>query len=709
MNDEKRKILEMLADGKITEAQATQLLEALGIEDREPSEPAEPVTPSITVNDADGSATIYPDGTIEVQDSGSGESAVIDSINRKINLTLHPDYAEIDVSGDELGDIHVNIPTEAAPAMPPAPPMPAMPAMPAMPPVPPTDDPEEMERYANAVQERMDEYERQMDEYAAQCEKNMDDYERQMDEYAAQCEKKADDFAARYEQQMAKLRAQAQPRPTPRPTVEISHSYELDDSIRPLTEDEYSTIYSTAYDAVYNTAFNALNLDPESEEFDSEVERIASQAQAAAEKAIADAKAAKAARPAPPKPRAGGLAGWLSSVGEEIKQAMSEIGVELGRDLDDAMDDVTDAIGDLKDALGDVVEEWQEELEEEMEEQAEEEEDEDEEDEDFLDFGPNFPFGEDGVPEERTAAADGAEYVNGEFVYRSWTALQTIDKLEVSWPFGQVRIAPWDGDHIEVVEYSKKSLRADQRCSVMVDDSRRLTVQEFREKVTARGLFRALDSFNLPSKRLDLLIPREQCGSIGKMNVQSASGTVQVSELSGGSFEIGAVSGRVQLKGLSSDSLEAGTTSGMLAIEDCSAEKLSAHSVSGPNSCKGFSAEKAELTTVSGTLNAHGNAEKFKISSVSGSASLMVDQCPEKVTMSAVSGSLKVRLPENAGFTVDYGSMSGHFSTSFPAQITPNGKKKNNGHAVYGDGQTKIEMHTTSGSMKVLKADGLSV
>lgn len=165
MNEEKRTILEMVAEGKITEEQAAELLEALGdagdsedeaepvppkssstppltdeeysqvyseayekvyepayraayekygpesaelsaeignisdqaeaaaqkaVEDARAEKAAEAViTPSITVNDADGSATIYPDGTIEMQD-GSGESMVLNGggHGQKIQLQL---------------------------------------------------------------------------------------------------------------------------------------------------------------------------------------------------------------------------------------------------------------------------------------------------------------------------------------------------------------------------------------------------------------------------------------------------------------------------------------------------------------------------------------------------------------------------------------------------------------------------------------------
>ena len=67
MSDEKRTILEMLAEGKITQEQADQLLDALGGAEETETEPeAEPGEP-IVINSAE---------------------------NGQINLTLHPDHAE---------------------------------------------------------------------------------------------------------------------------------------------------------------------------------------------------------------------------------------------------------------------------------------------------------------------------------------------------------------------------------------------------------------------------------------------------------------------------------------------------------------------------------------------------------------------------------------------------------------------------------------
>ncbi len=260
-----------------------------------------------------------------------------------------------------------------------------------------------------------------------------------------------------------------------------------------------------------------------------------------------------------------------------------------------------------------------------------------------------------------------------------------------------------------MVESSKKALPPEQQCVMFVQDAKRLIIKEYPQQNGSRGIFSGWNNMGRPSKRLELLIPRDQCGQIEGLNVKCMSGTVRISELSGDKFTVSSVSGTVVLRSISADVLDAGTVSGTLTVEGCSAEKLTAHSVSGTNLCKGFSAEKAELTTVSGSLNAHGNAEKFKISTVSGSASLMVDQCPEKAHMNSVSGSLKIRLPENAGFTASYSSTSGIFRNDFGADIQADGKRKKSGRATFGSGDCKIDMHTTSGSMSVLKAGGVSI
>lgn len=421
---------------------------------------------------------------------------------------------------------------------------------------------------------------------------------------------------------------------------------------------------------------------------------------------LRDHAAAGSAAPRPQAPTSGDWTGWLSGIGKEIRRGLKEIGQELGRDLDGAMDDVTEAIDDMKEALGDVVEEWQEELMEEQEELMEEAAEAAGEN-CFPDFDPGFPFNGPGGMEPVPMSPERPEFIDGEFVYRKQAVLSSLEELDINWPTGQVSIAPWDGDTVDIVEYSKKALAPEHSSALFVRDSK-LTILEYPQNSTGGILSKGWNAVTRPSKRLEVLVPREQCHNIGKLRVQCMSGNIRARELSGDSFTISTVSGTVVLRSISAETLDAGTVSGTLTLEDCSAEKLRAHSVSGTNLCKGFSAEKAELTTVSGSLNAHGNAEKFKVSTVSGSASLMVDQCPEKANMHSVSGSLKIRLPEYAGFTADYSSSSGGFKCEFPAQITPDRKHQKRGQAVFGNGECKIELHTTSGSMSILKAEDIS-
>lgn len=449
----------------------------------------------------------------------------------------------------------------------------------------------------------------------------------------------------------------------------------------------------------------------EMNEYQQEMARYTAQCQAEMARYAAQVQelrdhAAGSAAPQPQAPTSGDWTGWLSGIGKEIRRGLKEIGQELGRDLDGAMDDVTEAIDDMKEALGDVVEEWQEELMEEQEELMEEAAEAAGEN-CFPDFDPGFPFNGPGGMEPVPMSPERPEFIDGEFVYRKQAVLSNLEELDINWPTGQVSIAPWDGDTVDIVEYSKKALAPEHSSALFVRDSG-LTILEYPQNSTGEIFSAGWNAVTRPSKRLEVLIPRKQCQNIEKLRVQCMSGTVRVMELSGDSFTISTVSGTVVLRSISAETLDAGTVSGTLTLEDCSAEKLRAHSVSGTNLCKGFSAEKAELTTVSGSLNAHGNAEKFKVSTVSGSASLMVDQCPEKANMHSVSGSLKIRLPEYAGFTADYSSSSGGFKCEFPAQITPDRKHQKRGQAVFGNGECKIELHTTSGSMSILKADGIS-
>lgn len=728
MNDSKRSILEMLEQGKISQEQASQLLEALGDGDEpetEAEEAVENMEPVVTVNDADGTVKIYSDSTIELEGE-NGESAVLkfDKDEQPITLTLHPEDGNVVVnvpSVDENGEARTVDAAADAPApvmpippvapVPPVPPvmpaMPAMPAAPAMPsppaiPAPPaSNDPEELERYQEEVESLHEQYQEEVEAAQGRYQELMDAYQEQVD---AQNDKYLEELE-RYQEQLEQYQEQAARRAQEKKAAKAGRDIHIDypganpnSSYWPLTDAEYNEVYNEAYNRVYHDAYNVLynKFGPGTEGFNEEVQRIAQESCQAALEAVEKAREEKRQNGPFPggAPKSSSWSAWANNLGQEINRAMNGIGEEIGIDLSEAMEDVRSIVGDLKESLQDLVDDWRE---------QKEEEEEDEDDEDgFLDFGDDFPFGdseEDCTPvEQPEGVMDEGGYVNSCAV-----GLTAVEKLDIDWLTGQVEIAPWDGDFVQVEERAQSYLNPDQRMRLYVKDARQLSIRFWPEDKNRRGVFgKGWGIQGFAGKQLTVRIPRALCGNVEKLKVNAVSAKLVARELAGEKFELSTVSGRLRLSSLHAENISAHAVSGKLEVSGLSAEKLKLSTVSGKLLAEGCSAESAELNSVSGSMDAHCNAERFQVHSTSGRAQLRVDQCPEKAKLSSVSGALQVALPENNGFVVDYNSMSGSFSSDFPVNIISDGKKKKKGQAVYGNGGgTRIEMHTTSGSMRV--------
>lgn len=522
---------------------------------------------------------------------------------------------------------------------------------------------EMMEEYQEQVEELNEAYQERMEAYQEQVEELNEAYQEQMEAYQEQLE----------EQEQARHQRRQADREARRAQYQGNPGF----GCWPLTDNEYNQVYNEAYHAVYHPAYEKLytKFAPGTEGFQEKVQKIAQEAAQAALEAVEKARSEKrAAQPEGWKQSAGGLGAWLNSLGREISQAMNGIGAEIGIDLNEAMSDVSEMVNDVKGSIQEIVEDWKQEQAEEAEEAAE-----------------DFPF----VDDHGSQTVESQQRTeNGEYVYTSAVELSAVEKLSVNWSSGQVLLCPWDGEHVEVTEYSRKPLAPEQQMNVHVRDNTRLNIEWSRRK-TGWSLFGG------KSKRLEVRIPRSLCEKIEKLNVNCISASVTAQNLRCEKADIAATSGSISAQGLTGENLSLHSVSGTIKAENLSAEQLELNTVSGSLKAEGFEAEKAGLHTVSGSLKAHGNAEAFQVSTTSGSAELMVDQCPEKAKFSTVSGSLSITLPENEGFTARYSTMSGGFRTDFP--VSGLGGKK--GQAVYGSGKTQLEFSSTSGSISVKKAE----
>lgn len=269
-----------------------------------------------------------------------------------------------------------------------------------------------------------------------------------------------------------------------------------------------------------------------------------------------------------------------------------------------------------------------------------------------------------------------------------------VGKLEIQWVRGPVEIVPWDGDWVNVTEYSKQPLSPDQQLELTVTDGGSMRIRWTRDR-------KFLSGFRL-SKYLLVQVPAALAREgLEKCKVENVSGSVRMAEVSGEDVSLGTTSGRIEARGMRCGKLKLASVSGCVQAEDIQAGQLEAGTTSGQIEAMGFGCGRVRLNTVSGHIRAYGNGEEIKAKSVSGRVSLRTQLPPEKVKLESLSGHVSLDLPENSGFTASFETMSGSFSSQFPVGGDLGGKS---GKAVYGDGGIGISLHTLSGRIEINQA-----
>ena len=146
---------------------------------------------------------------------------------------------------------------------------------------------------------------------------------------------------------------------------------------------------------------------------------------------------------------------------------------------------------------------------------------------------------------------------------------------------------------------------------------------------------------------------------------------------SGDSFEIDTASALVEISNLQINELDFDGASGKLILSNCIIDDL-------------------DIDTASGDVEFSGVLKDLDFDSASAKFVGEFRQIPNRLNLDAMSGDMKITLPENSGFEVEHDTMSGNFQCDFP--FTSNGKQY-----LCGNGICKIKFSSMSGDIKILK------
>ena len=253
--------------------------------------------------------------------------------------------------------------------------------------------------------------------------------------------------------------------------------------------------------------------------------------------------------------------------------------------------------------------------------------------------------------------------------YSTGNAEFTSDKVEtitVNWISGNIKFVQGKGDKIKIEENSNSAIPQNKAMKYALDG---------KKLIINSGEISSFFNF-LPtglSKDLTVTIPKDK--SLDDVEINCASSHVSIKGTEIEKLSTDSASGDVEINNVTGNTADISTVSGEIVINS-NFDAISSGSISG----------KITIT---------GNCSKLDTSSVSGEINADLTDEIDNIDMESVSGNVNITIPEKiGGFTADYDTVSGDFSTDFSV------KTIGNSH-ICGDGSAEFDFETVSGDIKI--------
>ena len=260
-----------------------------------------------------------------------------------------------------------------------------------------------------------------------------------------------------------------------------------------------------------------------------------------------------------------------------------------------------------------------------------------------------------------------------------------LTKLSADWIGESVSVFPYDGEAILAQEFSNRPLAEDERMTCAVEGGG-VRIGYAARKKWLPG--------TMPRKRLTIQIPRALAANLSELRINTVSAAVDIRELLPADCHIHTVSGGVRAENLITERMQMKTVSGDVWGAGMSARTLSVQTGSGAVRMSGIPADDVSVKTISGSIEAKVTARVVRAESVSGRIAVCDSSAPDQANFQTTSGALEFSLPENSGFTLQYGKISGKMRCEFPSMIDKN-------QVIYGDGRAQYRFDTVSGNCTV--------
>lgn len=297
-----------------------------------------------------------------------------------------------------------------------------------------------------------------------------------------------------------------------------------------------------------------------------------------------------------------------------------------------------------------------------------------------------FSFGQ--ISGSRPFDIDRIEYDVDEERVEPVSGIRHISIASIS---DNIRLIPVDSDEIQAHYYGNYSTtNPDYRPEMIVEKNGYQL--DIKIKYHSNHL---LISFNSDLK-LDVYIPRQFKDDL---EIMSTSGDVTVGSLNIQEFDYSNTSGSLNAERIEAEKASLSTTSGEARLSG-KFNSFKFATTSGNLISDDFTSKKSELNTTSGEIKLSGQPGDVNSTGISGNLNLFYTDFRNTIEANTVSGEVEIRLPADAGFKLEYGTVSGEAECDF-AVSDRQGKKGLKG--TVGNGEGSVRVNTISGNLKIGK------
>ncbi len=264
-----------------------------------------------------------------------------------------------------------------------------------------------------------------------------------------------------------------------------------------------------------------------------------------------------------------------------------------------------------------------------------------------------------------------------------------IEELEVKSLGAKIIIQPYEEKEL-LAEYSNPKDKP-EFCAVL--QGKKLTLKE-------KSFLDIIGNKPAEDYTITVFLPKKMYAAI---SVNTASGGVDIGGVSADKFDLKTASGDITVNG-DFDNITVKTASGNVKISnEKTVKSLDICTVSGSVETD-IKAEKYSVSSVSGTTKLLSASGEGKVSVTSGNVDVNYADWNADLQVSVVSGSVEIHLPDGSGTDLEFSGVGGSLKTDIGSE---KGKLMNmgvgtNGH--FGGNNThKLSLSLTSGTVKVLQ------